>query len=174
MFNFLKKTVEKDLTEFTDEQGKKWKQTSTDDLFSMKEFNDIFSAIEKEKDPGEIVLARIDFQKVNKEYYETALDLQKKLRQQFKLLQHISEESKKMIDRKNEKLKELIEYIQTLHDCISELGNDPNFINKMSINVSPAVDVGTEATYIVRESPYIEINEIAIDPTDVDIEKHMK
>jgi len=172
MFNFLRKTVEKDIKEFTDEQGRKWKQTSTDDLFSMKEFNDILSAIEKEKDNSEIVLARIDFQKVNKEYYETAVELQRKVERQNKLLQHIFEEAKKTIDRKNEKLKELIEYIQTLHAFIAELGNKPDLVNKIEQNLSP-IEVPQVPAHIY-ESIYIEVNEVAIDPNDVDIEKHMK
>ena len=171
MFNFLKKTVEKDLKEFTDEHGR-WKQTSTEDLFSMKEFNDIFSAMEKEKDAGEIVLARIDFQKVNKEYYEAALELQKKLERQNKLIHHISEESKKIIDRKNEKLKELIEYVQTLHAFITKLGDDPNLISKLEHNVSSTGNIGTSIP--AHESVFVDVNEITIDPNDPDIEKHMK
>jgi predicted phage tail protein len=170
MFDFFKKTVEEDLKEFTDEQGKKWKQTSTEDLFSMKEFEDIFSTIEKEKDNDEIILARIDFQKVNKEYYETAVELQKKIEQQNKLIQHIAEEAKKMIDRKGEKLKELIEYIQTLHAFIAKLGNDPDLINKIERNFNTA----NAAPIQTHKSTYIEVNEITIDPNDVNIEKHMK
>jgi len=37
-----------DITEYTDEEGKKWIQTSTSDLFSSKELNDILESIEKE------------------------------------------------------------------------------------------------------------------------------
>ena len=56
----IKKT-KKDIpeqTEFTDEEGQKWIQTSTDDLFSAKELDDILDKIEKDKNKDEIVLAQ--------------------------------------------------------------------------------------------------------------------
>ena len=62
----MKKSAKKppvpDMTEFTDDEGKKWVQTSTDDFFSLKELNEILESVEKEKQSGEVVLARIDFQ----------------------------------------------------------------------------------------------------------------
>ncbi|OHD64381.1 MAG: hypothetical protein A2176_01460 [Spirochaetes bacterium RBG_13_51_14] len=110
-----KKTIIPDLTEFTDEEGKKWIQTSTEDLFSIKELNEILESIDKGSESDEIILARIDFQNVNKEYYETAVQLQKKLRLQSELLKKVITEARAKIDRKNKKLKELIAYIRKLH-----------------------------------------------------------
>ena len=106
-----KKKIDKmpDLKEFTDELGKKWIQTSTDDLFSMKEINEILESIDKDKDKDKdkVVLARIDFQKVDREYYNAAKALHQKLKEQTELLKKIAEESKKTIEKKNRKLKSL-------------------------------------------------------------------
>ena len=44
-----KKKVLPDVYEFIDDNGKKWLQTSTKDLLSSKELNDIIKEIEKEK-----------------------------------------------------------------------------------------------------------------------------
>ena len=117
----LKKTKQSipDLTEFTDEEGRKWIQTSTDDLFSAKELDDILEKLEKDKNKDEIVLARFDFQKVNKEYYETVLDLQAKLNQQNDILKQLLSNAKGTIDRKNKKLKELVKYIRKLHTLLA-------------------------------------------------------
>jgi hypothetical protein len=127
-----------DLREFTDEEGKKWIQTSTDDLFSMKEFNDIITSIEKDREKGEIVLARIDFKKVNREYYETAVALQEKLDRQTELLKKLAAESRETINRKNLKLKELIEYIRKLHYFIASLNSNIKDIDKVRIMAVPA------------------------------------
>jgi hypothetical protein len=113
----LKKKTAKPVlhTEYTDETGRKWVQTSPDDLFAIRELSDVLEAIEKDKDSGDIVLARIDFQKVNKEYYDAVIELQEKLRRKEALLQKLTTETRRVLDRKNKKLNELIAYIRKLH-----------------------------------------------------------
>ena len=81
-----KSSIVPDLTEFTDGEGKKWIQTSTDDLFSTKELNEIITTIEKEREKDEVIIARIDFQKVDREFYDAAIELQKRLKKQTDLL----------------------------------------------------------------------------------------
>ena len=48
MIRKAKKTPIPDLTEFTDDEGKKWIQTSTEDLFTVKELNEVLESIEKD------------------------------------------------------------------------------------------------------------------------------
>jgi len=109
--------------EFTDEEGKKWIQTSTDDLFSIRELNEILESIEKDSERDKVILARIDFQKVNREYYDAALALQSRVARLSGLLKMVITDSRAKIERKNSKLKELIEYIKKLHAYISFLGS---------------------------------------------------
>jgi hypothetical protein len=120
-----------DQTEFTDEEGQKWIQTSADDLFSAKELDDILDKIEKDKNKDEIVLARFDFQKVNKEYYDTVLDLQAKLKKQNEILKQLLIDAKSTIDRKNSKLKELVKYIRKLHLLLAYHKTNPDDIEKL-------------------------------------------
>lgn len=120
------KQIIPDITEFTDESGKKWVQTSTDDLFAMNELSEILGNIEKESDKDRVVLARIDFQKVDREFYEAAVELQKRLVKQGELLKKYVDESSKMIERKNKKMKELIEYIKKMHMFIAYLNENPD------------------------------------------------
>ncbi|OHD68600.1 MAG: hypothetical protein A2W19_12475 [Spirochaetes bacterium RBG_16_49_21] len=122
-----------DITEYTDADGKKWIQTSTADLFSIKELNEVLESIDKEAESEEIILARIDFQKVNKQYYEAAGRLQKKLRRQSALLKRIITEVKDKIDRKNKKLRELIDYIKKLHLLLVHLTSDEEDLKKLNI-----------------------------------------
>ena len=131
-----KKAIIPDLREFTDDSGKKWVQTSTDDLFTIKELNEIITSIEKERVKDEVIFARIDFQKVDKEFYDTALALQQRLQKQSKLLQNYVSETKKVINRKNAKMKELIEYIQQLHQFISLMNANPDDVGQMNIPAS--------------------------------------
>lgn len=130
------KVIIPDLREFTDDSGKKWVQTSTDDLFSIKELNEIITSIEKERAKDEVVFARIDFQKVDKEFYDTALELQQRLQKQGKLLQKYAAETKRVIDRKNLKLKELIEYIKQLHQFIAHMNANPEDAENLNIPVT--------------------------------------
>ena len=163
MKNTEKKIIIPDLKEFVDENGKKWVQTSTDDLFSIKELNDIISTIEKERVKDEVIFARIDFQKVDKEFYDAALDLEKKLQKQNKLLQKYVAETTEIINRKNSKLLELIEYIKQLHQFITLMNSDPEEAAKLdlsSITISRS-DVEPE---IVSE--YEEVEEIAMTEDD--------
>lgn len=149
-----------DLTEFIDESGKKWVQTSTDDLFSMNELNEIFEKIEKERDRDEVVLARIDFQKVNREYYDAAIELKRQVLKQQELLKKIATSSKDAIERKNNKLKELITYIRKLH----------TFIAYVSKKESPD-DIEIPGDLIVQAQPmekipYAEVEEVPMSPDE--------
>lgn len=150
------KTRIPDLSEFTDDSGKKWVQTSTDDLFSIKELNDIITSIEKEREKDEVVFARIDFQKVDKEFYDTALELQHRLQKQGKLLQNYAAETKKVIDRKNRKLKELIEYIRQMHQIIAHMNANPEDAEKLDFS---AVSAGSKESQAVVTSVYEEVEE---------------
>lgn len=127
----IKKKIIPNLTEFTDDEGKKWIQTSADDLFSTKEINSILKKMEKTKESDEIVLARIDFQQVNKEYYETVVELQNKLEKQNASLKKLLIDAKETIDRKNKKLKELIDYIRKLHLLLAYYKMSPEDVEKI-------------------------------------------
>jgi hypothetical protein len=122
-----------DLSEFTDDEGKKWIQTSTDDLFSTKELSEVLESIDQEGESDKIILARIDFQKVNKQYYEAAVGLQKKLLRQTEVMKRIITEAKDRIDRKNKKLWELIDYIKKIHLLLASLGSDEEELKQLKI-----------------------------------------
>ncbi len=157
----IKRNIIPDLTEFTDDEGKKWIQTSADDLFSMKELNEILESIDKEKDKDEVVLARIDFQKVNREYYDAAIALQEKLKKQTELLKKLADESKKTIERKNIKLKELIEYIKKLHMFIAYINANQDRLDEIEIPQSISFRPATEVEDIT-ESVYEEVEEVVL------------
>jgi len=160
-----RKIIIPDLKEFTDDSGKKWVQTSTDDLFSIKELNEIITSIEKERAKDEVVFARIDFQKVDKEFYDTAIELQQRLQKQGKLLQNYAAETKKVINRKNVKLKELIEYIKQLHQFIAHMNANPEEAAQLNIPVTFGT-AGYQAPEVVSE--YEEVEEIPMSDTDVE------
>ena len=151
-----KKAIIPDLREFTDDSGKKWVQTSTDDLFSIKELNEIITTMEKERAKDEVIFARIDFQKVDKEFYDTALELQQRLQKQGKLLQNYVAETKRVIDRKNRKLKELIEYIKQLHEFIAHMNANPDEAAMLNIPVTFGIQSERLAEVI---SEYEEVEE---------------
>lgn len=159
-----KKTIIPDLAEYTDEEGKKWIQTSTDDLFSIKELNEILESIDREGESDEIILARIDFQKVNKEYYETAIRLQKKLSQQSALLKKVVTDARTTIERKNKKLKELIEYIKKLHTLLAHLSASEEDL--MKLKISPEMLVRSLDTALSdrekADEPYEPVEEIVL------------
>jgi len=163
-----KKPVIPDFTEFTDENGKKWVQTSTDDLFSMQELNDILESIDSEKESGEIVLARIDFQKVNKEYYDSVVTLQSKLHKQTELLKKIITESREKIDRKNRKLRELIDYIKKMHMYIAYIHSNQERLETLEIPpelmpvIAPAAAKAAEPEP-AEESIFESVEEIFVD-----------
>jgi len=158
-----KKVIIPDIREFTDDTGKKWVQTSTDDLFSMRELNDIIRNIEKEREKDEVVLARIDFQKVDREFYEAAIELQKRLQKQTLLMKEYLAESKKTIEKKNKTLKELIEYIKKLHQLLSYLNANPDNIDTISITL-PGVSESESVKGFVSE--YEETEEIPMTDND--------
>ncbi|MCL2155608.1 MAG: hypothetical protein FWH53_08095 [Leptospirales bacterium] len=157
MKNSEKKVIIPDLKEFVDENGKKWVQTSTDDLFSIKELNDMISSIEKERLKDEVVFARIDFQKVDKEFYDTAIELEKKLQKQSKLLQKYVAETTVIINRKNSKLLELIEYIKQLHQFIALMNSDPEEAEKLDIS---SIAISRSESKPEMISVYEEVEEI--------------
>jgi hypothetical protein len=157
MKNSEKKVIIPDLKEFVDENGKKWVQTSTDDLFSIKELNDMISSIEKERAKDEVVFARIDFQKVDKEFYDTALELEKKLQKQSKLLQKYVSETTVIINRKNSKLLELIEYIKQLHQFIALMSSDPEEAEKLDLS---SITISGSESKPEMVSEYEEVEEI--------------
>ena len=152
-----------DIKEFTDDAGKKWVQTSTDDLFSMRELNDIIRNIEKERVKDEVVLARIDFQKVDREFYEAAVDLQNRLQKQSLLMKQYISESKKTIEKKNSKLKELIEYIKKMHQLLSYLNANPDNIDTISITLPGVTEPEPEKDFV---SEYEEAEEIPMSDAD--------
>lgn len=158
-----KKIVIPDIREFTDDAGKRWVQTSTDDLFSMRELNDIIRNIDKEREKDEVVLARIDFQKVDREFYEAAVELQKRLQKQTLLMKQYISESKKTIETKNKTLKELIEYIKKLHQLLSYLNANPDNIDTISITLPGATEAEAEKGVV---SEYEEAEEVVMSDND--------
>ena len=144
-----------DLTEYTDDEGRKWVQTSMDDLFSIQELNDILENVEKKDDGKEIVLARIDFQKVNKEYYEAVIDLQKKLHERNELLKRVVKESREMIDRKNRKLRELINYIKEIHSVMPR-------IQAGEISMPVPVELGPEPAASDETTPLVQKTRVQV------------
>ena len=158
-----KKKVLPDVYEFIDDNGKKWLQTSTKDLLSSKELNDIIKEIEKEKEEGEIVIARIDFKKVNKEYYERVVELEDTLKKRTDLLKRIIKESRETIDRKNKKLKELIEYIKKLHLILAYYKLSPEDFNKIDFTKAYA-----KPSEIPAPQPSIEIKEKVVEYVPVE------
>jgi cellulose biosynthesis protein BcsQ len=157
----IKNSIIPDLTEFTDNEGKKWIQTSTDDLFSTKELNDIINTIEKEREKDEVIIARIDFQKVDREFYDAATELQKRLKNQTELLKKYVSQSTGIIERKNKKLRELIDYIKKMHLILSYLNANPDEIDK--IKLAPAAPA-EEQTRKKISSVYEEVEEIVLPP----------
>ncbi|MDY6934547.1 MAG: hypothetical protein SVZ03_10045 [Spirochaetota bacterium] len=152
-----------DLTEFTDEEGRKWIQTSPEDLFSNDEFVDIIESIDKEKETGDIILARIDFQRVNKEYHDKAVELQTKLKKQNELLKKLLLNSKETIDRKNIKLKELIDYIKKLHMLLAYYKLKPDDFNKIE-SISEILSESQKIMEEVEEKKidYVQIEEFVL------------
>ena len=167
-----RKALIPDLAEYTDEEGKKWIQTSTDDLFSIKELNEILESIDKGSESDEIILARIDFQKVNKEYYETAISLQKKVAQQSALLKKVVTEARTTIERKNRKLKELIDYIKKLHTLLAHLSANEEDLQKLKVSPEMlARSLGSALTEKEeREEVYEPVEEIIL-PLEAKINK---
>jgi mevalonate kinase len=157
-----------DMSEFTDEEGKKWIQTSTEDLFSIKELNEVLESIDREGESGEIILARIDFQKVDKQYYEAAVELQKKLRRQSEVMKRFITEAKYKIDRKNKKLKELIDYIKKIHLLLARLGSDEEELKQLKIPMENLLrslgDTTAEGEEPIQE--YEEIEEVPLPLND--------
>jgi len=157
----MKKSIKiPDITEYTDDDGKKWIQTSTEDLLSTKELNEILQSVDIDKDENEVILARFDFQKVNKQYYDAVQELQKKVSDQNKLLKKVITESKEIIDKKNVKLKELIEYIKKLHLFLAHISKDGNIDTSQLPQMVFQTTVSEETQ--IEESIYMEVTEIPI------------
>lgn len=162
-----KKNIAPQLTEFTDADGKRWIQTSKEDLFSVKELNEILESVEKDKEEGDIVLARIDFQRVDREYYETVKNLQLKLKSKNEILKRLITESRATVERKNKKLKELIEYIKKLHILLAYYRQGPETAD--GFRLAPdffAEPVRPPEAFEEIETPsvgYSEVKEIILD-----------
>lgn len=155
-----KLTVLPDLKEFVDQEGKKWIQTSADDLLSSKELLSVLNSLEKQKSADDIVLARIDFQKVNKEYYEAVIDLQSRLEKQNVILKKLLVDAKQVIDKKNNKLRELIEYIKKLYLFIANNNKiNPEDIERI-MAVPPAVLAPVRAEEVTIEKRIIEYDDV--------------
>ncbi|MBN1497589.1 MAG: hypothetical protein JXA07_12505 [Spirochaetes bacterium] len=167
-----KKPIIPDITEYTDEEGKKWIQTSTNDLFSSKELNEILESIEKENASDEIILARIDFQRVNKEYYETAMRLHKKVRGQGELLKRVITDANAKIDRKNKKLRELIDYIKKLHLLLAHLSSSEEELKDLKISPEILMQAMNEGiTERAERELVFETVEETVLPRDITIKK---
>ena len=134
-----------------------------------KTYNDahkILAEIEKEKQEGEIVIARIDFKKVNKEYYDRIVELEEKLKKRTELLKRVVKESKETIDRKNKKMRELIEYIKKLHILLAYYKLSPEDFNKIDFTKAY-----TQTPQLPQPSETIEIKEKIIEY--VPVEEHI-
>jgi hypothetical protein len=149
--------------EFTDLDGGKWIQTSAEDLFSMAELNKVIDSIEKEKEPGEIVLARIDFRTVNKEFHDAIVDLQAKVKKRDELLKKLAGESQKIIKRKNDKMIEMIEYIKKLQFIIEYNNLDTRSLahyDKSKVKAKPSEVV---EEYVQEVAVFEAVNEVSLD-----------
>jgi hypothetical protein len=159
-----KKSTALKSTEYVDDEGKKWVQTSTEDLFSIKEIQDVFEEAEKDREEGEILLARIDFQRVNRDYYDRVIELQEKLKKRTDLLKRVVIESKQILDKKNDKLKELIVYIKKLHIVLARYQKNPEeagrVINLSEILKGHAGETGTAELDVII---YEDAQEIILD-----------
>ena len=145
-------------SEFTDIDGGKWIQTSAEDMFSLSELNKAIESIEKEKDPNEIVLARIDFRTVNKEYHDAVIDLQTKLKKKEAALNKLIAESRVIIDRKNKKLMELIDHIKKLQFII-----DYNKLDTSVIAQYAEKEYAPTTPDEVEEFTYDDVTEVLLD-----------
>lgn len=151
----------------TDGEGKKWVKTSPEDLFTIREINDVMRSFE-DADDNEIILAHVDFKKVNREYYDAVKELQERLRRKDLALKNLAERSRRVIERKNEKLNELIQYIRKLHMVVAhyQKGKDASLISVAEIAPPP---VSTEQT-LVPEVAYAAVREYFLDEKGEEIE----
>jgi hypothetical protein len=149
--------------EFTDLDGGKWIQTSAEDLFSMAELNKVIDSIEKEKDPGEIVLARIDFRTVNKEFHEAIIDLQAKVKKRDALLKKLVNESQKIIKRKNDKMLEMIEYIKKLQFIVEYNNLDTSVLAQYDPRKVKPKMVEVPEEYVQEIAEFEDVNEVLLD-----------
>jgi len=168
----MKKSVKpkgQSFTEFIDTEGKKWVQTSTEDLFSIKEINDIIGKIEKKEDEAEdIILARIDFKQVNKDYYEKTIELQERLKKKNEMLKKLVEEARTVISKKNLMLRELIDYVKKLHLIFAYYNINPRNVEK--VDIPPEMMEGILRTkeeapreFEEEQIEYTEVEEILLD-----------
>ncbi|HPQ53663.1 MAG TPA: hypothetical protein PK253_10475 [Spirochaetota bacterium] len=168
----MKKSVKpkgQSFTEFIDTEGKKWVQTSTEDLFSIKEINDIIGKIEKKEDEAEdIILARIDFKQVNKDYYEKTIELQERLKKKNEMLKNLVEEARTVISKKNLMLRELIDYVKKLHLIFAYYNINPRNVEK--VDIPPEMMEGILRTkeeapreFEEEQIEYTEVEEILLD-----------
>ena len=148
----IRRKKEKLAKEFIDSEGKKWIQRPAEDLFSSGELGNIIRTIENEKSSGEIVRASIDFRKVNKEYYDAVENLNSELKKKNLLLSKLVSETRKMTDRKNRKLRELIDYIKKLHIFIKSIETENPGVKIEFHQAAPAVPKEIEEVIILNHA----------------------
>lgn len=159
---WLKKNKEKDKKSTEAEEN--WVQTSTDDLFSTKELNEVIKTIEQDRSSEEIVLAKINFETVNKEYYDTVKYLEAELTKKDKLLKTLISKTRVLMDRKNKKLNELIEHVKKLHMIIAYYNKDSKNIDKLHVPQEVYVSTPKIIEEEVQEKEeYIKSKEIWLD-----------
>ena len=111
---------------------------------------------------------RIDFKKVNKEYYDKVQELQQKKKKRTELLNKLVAESRRTVDKKNQKLKELISYIKKLHVLLAYYKQSPEEFQKIEIP-SLIYKVVTQEAPVIDEKPgakpmvYTEVEEVLLD-----------
>jgi hypothetical protein len=98
---------------------------------------------------------------VDREFYDAATELQKRLKNQTELLKKYVSQSTQIIDRKNKKLRELIDYIKKIHLILSYLNANPDEID--NIKFAPAALEEKEPRKKIR-SVYEEIEEVVLPP----------
>jgi predicted transcriptional regulator len=158
-----KKITEPRSREYIDSNGEKWVQTSPDDLFAIKELNEVFEAIEKDKKSGEIVLARIDFRTVNKEYYDTIQDLQTRLKRKEELLKRLTAETKRVLKRKNDMMYDMIAYIRQLQLLVAQKSLSPDLLKGVRIDSIFGKPIVIEEEREEEAAVFEQVEEITLD-----------
>ena len=93
------------------------------------------------------------------------MTLQKKLSRQSELLKKVINESKRVIERKNNKLKELITYIRKMHSFLSYLSSNEEDLDKIKIPREIFTEPPREPGY--PQSVYEDVEEIVV-PLDAE------
>ncbi|HEY1406393.1 MAG TPA: hypothetical protein VF857_07280 [Spirochaetota bacterium] len=161
-----KKHIDNKTKEYIDSNGEKWVQTSPDDLFSIKELNDVFEAVERDRNSNEIVLARIDFRTVNREFYETVQELESRLKKKEELIKRLMSESQRVIKRKNDMMFDMIEYIKQLQLLVARKSISPDLLKGISLEKAfrPGGEEETEEKAVYEEVKEVTLGENGEEP----------